>query len=107
MKLCISKIHLGRYRIEILDENNQVLNGTDGGLALIMMWIGKYFAAPEHQQYQLDQRKSSDEIGVDAINSILSNASPGQREAFLELERKRAAKHRTALEDFIKDKTNR
>ena len=107
MKICISEIHLGRYRIDILDENNQVISGTDGGSALIMMWLTDWIFKREHIQYMQDQRRSSDDIGAAAIKDILTSADIGQRTALLELERKRAERHRTALEDFVKNKTNK
>lgn len=107
MKLCISKIHLGRYRLEILDDNNQVVNGTDGGSALIMMWVTDWIFKDEHAQYQIDQRRSSDEIGAAAIEDLYSTASVAERNALLELERKRAERHRKALQDFINPKANR
>ncbi len=72
MKFCISTIHLGRYRIEMLDDNNQVVTGTDGGSALIMLMLTKWLFEPEHRQYQQDQRENSDAIGGAVINDMLN-----------------------------------
>jgi|SRR5689334_4721795 len=108
MKLCISKIHLGRYRIEVLDDNNQVVSGTDGGLALVMMWISDWVAKDEHLQYLSDQRKSSDEIGAAAVDRALNELDPGMREAYLKLEAKRANRTTKLLaETFPKAKADR
>lgn len=73
MKFCISKIYLGRYRIDILDENNQIVSGTDGGSALVMVLLTKWLFEPEHLQYQKDQRTSSDALGRAVIDDIKQN----------------------------------
>lgn len=70
MKFCVSVIHLGRYKIEMLDENNKVLNGFDGGSALIMLMLAKWLFEPEHMQYQRDQKANSDQLGEEAITRI-------------------------------------
>lgn len=102
-KLCISEIHLGRYCLEFLDENNQVTAATDGGSALIMMWLTDWIFKREHTQYIKDQRKSSDEIGAAAIMDILASAPPGAAEALAKLEAKRANRFTKALTSFIED----
>lgn len=73
MKFCISQIHLGRYKIEMLDENNQVVTGTDGGSALVMLMLTKWLFEPEHAQYQRDQRQNSDDIGKALIEDMKRN----------------------------------
>jgi hypothetical protein len=70
MKFCISPIHLGRYKIEFLDDNNQVVNGTDGGSALVMIMLTKWLFDPEHLQYQRDQRANSDELGNAIVDEM-------------------------------------
>lgn len=70
MKFCISKIHLGRYRIDWLDDNNQIVSSTDGGSALVMLMITDWIFMPEHAQYQRDQRKSSDELAAPIIKEL-------------------------------------
>lgn len=111
MKLCISKIHLGRYRIEQLDNNNQVINGTDGGSALIMMWLTDWIFKQEHTQYLIDQRRSSDELGAEAIARAHSGLDETQRKLLADIEAKReAAKANRAvklIEEINKHKTNR
>jgi hypothetical protein len=109
MKLCISKIHLGRYRIEMLDENNQVTQGTDGGSALIMVWLTNWIFEEEARQYQIDQRRSSDEIGAEAIARAHREATPAEREFLAKLEAKRANRASKLLSELTKGevKTNR
>lgn len=70
MKLCISIIHLGRYKIEMLDDDNQVLRGYDCGLAGIMVALNNWLFVPEHIGYQADQRKSSDQLGTETIKRL-------------------------------------
>jgi hypothetical protein len=70
MKLCITKIHLGRYKIDMLDENNQILSGYDCGSAGVMVALNNWMFVPEHLQYMADQRKSSAELGEEAIRQI-------------------------------------
>lgn len=91
MKICISEIHLGRYRIDLLDENNQIINGTDGGSALIMCWLTDMIFKREHAQYLADQRRSSDDLGAAAIGRAYAGLSDSSRAALEELNRKRDA----------------
>lgn len=73
MKFCITPIHLGRYTIEMLDNNNQIITGTDGGSALVMLMLSKWLFEPEHAQYQRDQTANSDMLGAAAIQDMHSN----------------------------------
>lgn len=74
MKFCITPIHLGRYKIEMIsEETNQVVTGTDGGSALVMLMLSKWLFEPEHIQYQRDQRTNSDAIGNALIEDMNSN----------------------------------
>lgn len=73
MKFCITPIHLGRYKIEMLDENNQIISGTDGGSVLVMLMLSKWLFEPEYQQYQRDQRANSDALGQAAITDMKTN----------------------------------
>jgi len=73
MKVCISIIHLGRYRIEMLDDDNQVVNGTDGGSALIISMLADWIFKPEAAQYQRDQQANSRAIGDAIIADMLAN----------------------------------
>lgn len=70
MKFCISAIHLGRYRIDMLDDDNQIITGIDGGSAYVMMLLTKWMFEPEHAQYQRDQRASSNELGAPVIKEL-------------------------------------
>jgi|HubBroStandDraft_6_1064221.scaffolds.fasta_scaffold02348_7 hypothetical protein len=70
MKFCISIIHLGRYKLEILDNNYQIVWGADGGSAFIMVQLCKWIFEPEHAQYQRDQRASSDKIAETVIGDM-------------------------------------
>ena len=73
MKLCISKIHLGRYKIDMLDENNQITNGWDCGSAGIMVALTEWIFREEALQYQRDQRKSSNDLGNEAMHKMLAD----------------------------------
>ncbi len=75
MKFCISKIHLGRYKIDMLDENNQIVSGMDGGSALVMTLLTEWLFVPEHHQYMKDQRASSDALADEAIGNMKRNPS--------------------------------
>ncbi len=70
MKMCISIIHLGRYKIDMLDENNQIVRGYDCGLAGVLVALNNWLFVPEHIAYQGDQRKSSDQLGAEAIRRM-------------------------------------
>lgn len=69
----ITRIHLGRYRLEFLDGAGQVISGTDGGSALVMLMLSKWLFEPEHTQYLKDQKVNSDEIGSTMIEDIKKN----------------------------------
>ena len=101
MKLCISKIHLGRYRIEWLDDDHQILSGTDGGLALVYMCLTDWLARPEHAQYEFDQRKSSDELGKEAIQSLRDTATPEQRKILDKHEATRGSRYTKLLRNYL------
>ena len=73
MKMCITKIHLGRYKIDMLDDNNQILRGYDCGLAGIMVALNNWIFVEEHVAYQGDQRKSSNDLGNEAIRNMLKD----------------------------------
>ena len=75
MKLCISTIHLGRYRLEMLDENNMVLQGFEGGSAFIMIMLTRMIFEPENRQYEADQRKSSDALADETLAKMRANPS--------------------------------
>lgn len=73
MKMCITKIHLGRYKIDMLDDNNQILSGYDCGLAGIMVALNNWIFVEEHVAYQGDQRKSSDQLGDEAMRKMIND----------------------------------
>ncbi len=73
MKMCISIIHLGRYKIDMLDENNQIVRGYDCGLAGVLVALNNWLFVPEHVAYQGDQRKSSDQLGQEAIQRMIGD----------------------------------
>ena len=73
MKFCISTIHLGRYKIEMLDKNNQVLFGTDGSSAIVMLMLTKWLFEPEAQQYKRDERASSDALTNSLVEDMRAN----------------------------------
>lgn len=73
MKFCISKIHLGRYRVDMLNDDNQIIQGYDGGSAMVMIFLSQWLFEPEYQQYQRDQRASSDALGQVAIDDMKAN----------------------------------
>lgn len=62
MKILISTIHLGRYRIDLLDDDDQISTSTDGGSALIMKLLTEFIFGPEHAQYERDQWASSEDL---------------------------------------------
>lgn len=70
MKFCVSLIHLGRYKIDLLDDNDQIIVGHDGGSALVMLMLTEWLFRPEHNQYQRDQEANSDQLGEEAIKQI-------------------------------------
>lgn len=76
LKFCVSVIHLGRYKLEMLDEDNMVITGCDGGSAYIMLMLAKWLFEPEHAQYQRDQRANSNELGNNLIEDM--KAHPGK-----------------------------
>ena len=69
MKMCITKIHLGRYKIDMLDDNNQIACGIDCGLAGIMVALNNWIFIEELVAYQGDQRKSSNQHSTKICNS--------------------------------------
>lgn len=73
MKFCISRIHLGRYRIDMLDDNNQIISGTDGSSAIVMVMLTKWLFEPEARQYKADERASSDALAKATIDDMKSN----------------------------------
>lgn len=76
--ITISPIHLGRYKIEVVDDLGEYYC-TDGGSAYVMMFITEQIFKPEHRQYIADQRKSSDDINQEALQKMLNdpaNADP-------------------------------
>ena len=73
-KLCITKIHLGRYRLDMLDNDNQIIQGYDCGLAGILVALNNWLFIPEHLAYPGDQRKSSDQLGDEAIAKMKAEA---------------------------------
>jgi hypothetical protein len=73
MKFCITKIHLGRYKIDMLDDNNQIVRGYDCGSAGVMVALTEWMFKDEALQYQHDQRRSSDELGDEAIIKMLND----------------------------------
>lgn len=73
MKFCISRIYLGRYKLDMLDDNNQIVQGTDGGPAYIMIMLTKWLFEPEHTQYLKDQRASSNDLGNSVVEDMKAN----------------------------------
>jgi hypothetical protein len=73
MKMCISIIHLGRYKIDILDDDNQIVRSYDCGLAGVLVALNNWIFVPEHIAYQGDQRKSSDQLGQEAIQKMIAD----------------------------------
>jgi hypothetical protein len=73
MKLCITKIHLGRYKIDMLDDANQITSGFDCGSAGVIVALTEWIFRDEALQYQRDQRKSSDELGREAIQKMIAD----------------------------------
>lgn len=73
MKFCISIIHLGRYKLEMLDNDYKIVWGADGGSAFIMVQLCKWMFEPEHMQYQRDQRASSDTIASEVIGNMMAD----------------------------------
>ncbi len=71
MKMCISIIHLGRYKIDMLDDSNQIVRGYDCGLAGVLVALNNWLFVPEHIAYQSDQRKSSNELGNEVMKNML------------------------------------
>lgn len=72
-RFCISVIHLGRYKLEMLDQDYKIVWGADGGSAFIMVQLCKWLFEPEHQQYLKDQRASSDKIASEVIDDMRTN----------------------------------
>lgn len=70
MKLCISKIHLGRYKIDMLDDNNQIVRGYDCGLAGLMVALNGWIFVEEHLAYQRDQKASSNQLADESIRRM-------------------------------------
>jgi|HubBroStandDraft_3_1064219.scaffolds.fasta_scaffold00002_71 hypothetical protein len=79
MKMCISIIHLGRYKIDMLDDDNKIVRGYDCGLAGVLVALNNWIFVPEHVAYQADQRKSSDELGREAILKLASDPTINPR----------------------------
>lgn len=70
--ITISRIHLGRYRIEMINDDGEY-HCVDGGSAYVMMFITEQIFKPEHRQYIADQRKSSDNLGQEALEKMLND----------------------------------
>lgn len=64
--ITISPIHLGRYKIEIVEDNDEY-HCVDGGSAYVMMFITERIFKAEHAQYMRDQRASSDAIARETL----------------------------------------
>lgn len=75
MKFCISPIHLGRYRIDMLDDDNKIISGTDGSSAIVMVMLTKWLFEPEARQYKVDERANSDALAEATIDGMKSNPS--------------------------------
>jgi hypothetical protein len=73
MKMCISIIHLGRYKIDMLDDDNQIVISYDCGLAGVLVALNNWLFVPEHVAYQGDQRRSSNQLGNEAMSTMLKN----------------------------------
>ncbi len=73
MKLQIERIHLGRYWVTIFD-GDQIISRVDGGSAYVMMVLTQLIFEPEHRQYILDQRKSSDQLAEEALSRLKKEA---------------------------------
>lgn len=70
MKMCISIIHLGRYKIDMLDDDNQIVRGYDCGLAGLMVALNNWIFIPEHVQYLRDQKASSNDLSRVLIDDM-------------------------------------
>lgn len=73
MKFCISIIHLGRYKIDMLDENNQIMRGYDCGLAGVLVALNNWLFVPEHIAYQGDQRRSSEQLASEVTPKLFAD----------------------------------
>lgn len=75
MKLRISIIHLGRYKIDMLDDSNQIVRGYDCGLAGVLVALNNWLFVPEHIAYQGDQRRSSDQLELEILAEMKTKPS--------------------------------
>lgn len=79
MKLCISIIHVGRYKIDMLGDSNQIVRGYDCGLAGVLVALNNWLFVPEHIGYQRDQRTLSDHLAEESIRGMINDktTNPG------------------------------
>lgn len=73
MKMCISIIHLGRYKIDMLNDDNQIIRGYDCGLAGLMVALNNWIFVPEHVAYQGHQRRSSNDLGNEVMRNMIND----------------------------------
>lgn len=74
MRMQISKLHLGRYRLDMIDDDTgQIMRGYDCGSAGIIIALTEWIFRDEAAQYQRDQKSSSDQIGRTIIDDMKAN----------------------------------
>lgn len=67
--MTITPIHLGRYKIEIVNDNGEYAC-VDGGSAYVMMFLSQHIFMPEHAQYVKNQRESSNILSEEQVKRI-------------------------------------
>lgn len=83
----ISPIYLGRYRIEVVNDKDEY-TCVDGGSAYVMMLLTDMIFKPEHRQYMADQRASSDQLAIEALERMKQGASPAALKLIEERQKK-------------------